>query len=302
MNQHSLSKAVVRDYIYKELSELEKVILSRKTTYKEVARQRRNFLEGQLRIVSGNVRWWEDLDPMLVSSVLPDTSKFPRSPRDQASKQPPYWDKCEEMDFRQLREFIDDSLERLSEHASKYRPRSKEEFLKLCRMLYVQIRNARHLEFANRVRADIERIFKYGAIPPHTIRVPWRVLPTGKSSLDDILRHYDELEHLSPKTRYERDRLVKAYSLHPKEVALGSAEFRGYIVFTFDHTKRVLLECPMYGNAIYIIDSEWKSLSKLTKRELLEHREATKIVHRGDWFWRLAQELETGRGSSDFQS
>lgn len=95
-----------------------------------------------------------------------------------------------------------------------------------------------------------------------------------------------------------RDRITKAYLLGPKEVVLGSAEFEGYTVFTFAYTMRVLLECPMYGHAIYIINSDWESLSKLTKQELLEFRDATKIVHRGDWFWRVEQELETPRGSA----
>lgn len=305
MTQHSLSKAAVRDYIYKELSELGKVILSKKAPYKEETKQKRNFLEEQLRIVNGKDQWREELDPTIVSLVLLSTSKSPRSSLDQASntgskepsaspvEQPPYWDKCSEMDFRQLREFIDDSPKELSEHGSEYRPRSKEEFFELWKMLCGKIISTRHQEFANRVYMDIERAFKLGAIHPHTRRVTWRILPPGELSIDTILRHYDWLQQLNPHIRYERDRLTKAYSLNPKEVVLGSAEFEGYIVFTFAHTTRVLLECPVYGHAIYIIDSDWESLSKLTKQELLEHHEATKFVHRGDWFWRIEWELRT---------
>lgn len=209
-------------------------------------------------------------------------------------EQPPYWDKCNEMDFRQLREFIDDSLEKLSEQGFEDRPRSKEEFLDLWKMLCSKIVRPRHYDFANRVHGYIERAFKPGGIHPHIRRVPWRILPPGELSFDNILQHFNRLQQLNPHIRYERDRITKAYSLDPKEVILGSAEFEGYIVFIFAHTRRVLLECPVYDHAIYVINSDWESLSKLTKQELLEHHKATKIVHRGDWFWRLEQELETG--------
>lgn len=205
------------------------------------------------------------------------------------------------MDFRQLREFIDDSLKELSEHGSEERPRSKNEFMDLWKMLCGKILRPRHYKIANRVRAYIERAFKFVTIRPHIRHVPWRILPPGELSLDAIFRYYDELQRLNPHIRYERDRLTKAYLLEPKEAVLGSAEFEGYIVFIFAHTRRVLLECPIYGHAIYVINSDWESLSKLTKQELLEHHKATKIVHRGDWFWRLEQELETGRMPSAYR-
>lgn len=216
-------------------------------------------------------------------------------------KQPSYWDKCKEMDFRQLRGFIDDSLEELSELSSEGRPRSKNEFMGLWKMLCGKILSTRHYEIVDRVHVYIERTFAPGAVS-RTRRVPWRILPPGELSLDNVFQHYDELQRLNPHIRYERDRIIKAYSLDPKEVVLGSAEFEGYIAFIFAHTKRVLLECPVYGRAIYVIDSDWESLSKLTKKDLLDHHDATKIVHRGDWFWRVKQELETGRGSASCRS
>lgn len=307
MTQHNVSKAAIRDYIHKERSELKNIILSKNAPYREEARQRRNFLEEQLRIVNGSSQWREELDPTLVSLVLASISKSPRFSPDQTSsagakelsaqpiEQPPYWDKCNEMDFRQLREFIDDSLEKLSEQGfEEDRPSSKEEFLDLWKMLCSKIIRTRHYDFANRVHEYIERAFEPGGVHPRIRRVPWRILPPGELSFDNILRHYKKLQQLNPHIRYERDRLTKAYSLGPEEVVLGSAEFEGYIVLIFAHTRRVLLECPVYGHAIYVIDSDWENLSQLTKQELLAHHDATKIVHRGDWFWRVEQELEIG--------
>lgn len=70
MTQHNVSKAAVRDYIYRELSELGKIILSKKAPYREEARERRNFLEEQLRIVNGKDQWRKELDPILLNIVL----------------------------------------------------------------------------------------------------------------------------------------------------------------------------------------------------------------------------------------
>jgi hypothetical protein len=51
MPQKSASKAAVLDYVYKELGELADVILSPRGIYREEAKARRDFLEGQLRII-----------------------------------------------------------------------------------------------------------------------------------------------------------------------------------------------------------------------------------------------------------
>lgn len=111
-------------------------------------------------------------------------------------------------------------------------------------------------------------------------------------SINNILQHYERLQRLNPHVRYERDRITKAHSLDPSEVILGSDGFEGYMVFTFAHTLKVFLEKPEHGNAIYIIDDDWERLSRLTKRKLLTHPEATRIVHKGKWYWKVKQELE----------
>jgi hypothetical protein len=41
----------------------------------------------------------------------------------------------------------------------------------------------------------------------------------------------------------------------------------------FDHTERVLLECPVEDNAIYVLDSGEDRLLRMTKRELRESGE-----------------------------
>ncbi len=121
----------------------------------------------------------------------------------------------------------------------------------------------------------------------------WRVLPPGELSVDSINKHYGRLQRQNPRIKYERERIVKAFSLGPKECYVGKNEFEGYVVFTFSYTSKALLECPLYGNAIYIIDSDWKRWSRMSKQELLSSsHEVTRIIHRGDWFSEVKRELK----------
>jgi hypothetical protein len=116
--------------------------------------------------------------------------------------------------------------------------------------------------------------------------LPWHLLPPGEVSEDAVLKHYEGLARRDPQTRYEPERIKRAFSLGPDACYVGTDQFSGYVVFTFPHTGTALLECPIYGHAIYVLDSDWRRLSRLSKRELLadQTRGVRKIVHRGGWF------------------
>lgn len=127
-----------------------------------------------------------------------------------------------------------------------------------------------------------------------TISLPWRLLPPGEVSESVVLKHYEDLAQNDTLTRYEPERIRKAFSLGPDACYVGTDEFYGYVVFTFPHTEKALLECPIYGHAIYILDADWRRLSRLSKGALLADRKrgVRKIIHRGDWFARVKRALE----------
>lgn len=157
---------------------------------------------------------------------------------------------------------------------------------------------ARRTERVGRVRRDIERVFAEGGpgVGPSSDRgdgrvagrrLPWRVLPPGELTLERVLAHYERLARERPGRRFEPERIEKALSLGPTgwwEGSEGSEGFGGYVVFEYPGTERVLLECGLYGNAIYVLGPDWKRLSRLSKRELLDGGSATRIVHVGAWF------------------
>jgi hypothetical protein len=154
-----------------------------------------------------------------------------------------------------------------------------------------QIRPQRQ-HFVERVAKEIKAAFEAG--PRRNLKtVGWRLLPPGEFSFERYRRYFEGLQSRLPEFMFQPERLEKAWSLLPAVGYVGTGEFEGYHVYLFEWTEKALLECPQFGNAIYIIHVEWKSLSRLTKKELLARhsRRVTKIVHKGDWFERVKAEL-----------
>jgi hypothetical protein len=127
------------------------------------------------------------------------------------------------------------------------------------------------------------------------IKLPWKILPPGEHPFSEILKHYEELQESNPQVRYDLDRLRRICELAPTTTYVGIDEFRGYTVFYFQGHLTAILDCPVWGNAIYMIKGDWKTLSRRTKADLIaEHTEkVTRIVHSGDWFQRLKNCLLT---------
>ena len=147
-------------------------------------------------------------------------------------------------------------------------------------------------QIVQRIRRDIERK-AWTDVPTEHVR--WRLLPPGELSEDRVRGYYATLQRKRPGTRYDPERIVKALSLGPNQRYEEIGEVEGYTVFTFPYTSSVLLECPIVGNAIYVIHKDWERWSRMTKQELIadESGEVVRIVHRAGWFEKVRQELET---------
>ena len=157
------------------------------------------------------------------------------------------------------------------------------------RAVHLKSEGARR-KFIDRLLRDIDSTFGIG-IPVQ--RIGWRVLPQGEWTLASILNNYSELQRRNPHVRYDLERIHAISRLKPSTCYIGDGEFDGYIVFTFEHTLKVVLECPIHGNAVYVMGGGWQALSRLSKFELLSrhNRLVTRIIHTGDWFQRLKSQL-----------
>jgi hypothetical protein len=121
-------------------------------------------------------------------------------------------------------------------------------------------------------------------------RVSWRLLPPGEHPFEKILSHYESLNRkYGDDLQIDIERLKSVHSLCPEAIYVGTDEFERYIVFYFQEAKTAVLECPVVGNATYIIRGDWERLSRLSKKELLEsyHDNVARLVHVGDWLYKL---------------
>ena len=131
----------------------------------------------------------------------------------------------------------------------------------------------------------------------HLRRFAFELLPPGKWDIEMLIKHFErEAAHLPfeiNKGDLQPHRLREIKKLEPEECYIGTEGWLGYVVFTFKHSAKVVLECPIEGNATYVLKGNWKPMVRNSKKELRSrypHR-YKKIVHKGDWFSRIRSAL-----------
>jgi hypothetical protein len=138
-------------------------------------------------------------------------------------------------------------------------------------------------------------------VPTH--RLPFVLLPPGTWDIRQVVEHYRKMSHRFPAglngREIDRSRLEKIESLSPTRCYIGKESWLGYVVFEFMNSNRVVLECPIEGNATYILSGDWKAMVNHTKAELRREyaNRYTKVVHKGCWLDRIRQALRGGRQS-----
>lgn len=146
----------------------------------------------------------------------------------------------------------------------------------------------------------VARVRKELASPPardavKVLQLPWELLPGGHSDFETIRSRAAAWQKSQPGRVYEDQRLAFLFGRHPVEVWVGSDAFDGYFAFVFGGWRKVVFECPWKGNALYVVDGDWKSLSQLSKKDLLanhSHR-VEKFIHdeAGEWKTNLLRTL-----------
>ena len=124
--------------------------------------------------------------------------------------------------------------------------------------------------------------------------LPWRILPNESawSEIQTILSKefnsgsISQMEFVAAKIRLQR-----IIELSPKNIYKGIDSFSDYFALTFDRYEKVVFESIKYGNAIYIVQGDWRVLSQKSKSELRETQKATIIRHEGDWSNKLKRHL-----------
>lgn len=125
-------------------------------------------------------------------------------------------------------------------------------------------------------------------------RLNWEVLPSGsmpwqklKENLESVLKNVPDGNRAFIEHRLKN---INRYS--PDFTAIGKAGFQGYIILGFKDTNVYICESLFYGNAIYIFGENWKTLSKMTKAQILNRNlQKARIVHLTGWKRKLDRVL-----------
>jgi hypothetical protein len=142
--------------------------------------------------------------------------------------------------------------------------------------------------------AAVRRMYrraKRASSPKPTGRVPFEILPPGEATEDRVRGYYDGLRRQGNLPEFDQDRLDKVLALPWEDWRPGTAGKYGYSIFTFAHTEKVLLECPVYANAIYVLNNGADRLLEMNKQELIASDKAERIFHTGPWYERLKKKL-----------
>lgn len=144
-----------------------------------------------------------------------------------------------------------------------------------------------------RLYREVKRAFDptLGSGPRRIDTLPFEIAAPGERTNEHVYAYYREVLRWGQLARFDQDRLDKVLALPRSGLLKGKAGFYGYIVLQFEHTEKVLLECPVVGNALYVLDSGEERLLRRNKQEHIASDEAKRVFHTGDWYGRVKKEL-----------
>lgn len=152
-----------------------------------------------------------------------------------------------------------------------------------------QEREANREATVRRLYRDIRRHFSAKTITT----LPWEIAAAGEGTDNRaVYAYYEEVLSRDGLDAFDRERLGLILSLPRTGLMIGKAGWYGYIVLTFDHTKKALMDCPVPDNAVYVLDSSEERLLKMKKPQLRASGEARRIFHTEGWFQRVKKALD----------
>jgi len=118
---------------------------------------------------------------------------------------------------------------------------------------------------------------------PKIVRLNWDVLPPGEYPWDvrfnQVKPFINKAKRGNQSIISKRLEIINDYK--PDFAAIGKNGFNGYIVFGFKQKSLYVFESVRTNNATYIFDSNWKSITQLTKKEILtQSLQKYRLIHR----------------------
>jgi hypothetical protein len=121
---------------------------------------------------------------------------------------------------------------------------------------------------------------------PQVERLDWDILPMGNMPWEQFKSKLNPLMEKASKGKkiLITERLETVSKYNPDFHAIGANGYRGYVIFGFTELNLYIFETAEYGNATYIFEGNWKTLSRMTKAEIVagnfhKHR----FIHLEGW-------------------
>lgn len=122
-------------------------------------------------------------------------------------------------------------------------------------------------------------------------RVDWEVLPQGTDIWEKIKNVVEGKSSTSEITLIKK-RIDWLYSKKPTSIKEGIGGYTGYLVFEFEEKNLYVMDSMLYGKATYIFENEWETVSKMTKKEIIENNLAKeRVIHNKHWKNKLNEYL-----------
>ena len=123
-------------------------------------------------------------------------------------------------------------------------------------------------------------------------QLDWTFLPVGFWPATQRFANISErLPNLEMESLERLEILME--QLNPNGCYVGLNSFDGYIAFTFEWCRSIVLENPHYGNATYVLPEEWIEMTKMSKWELRRQKGVEFFIHTDDWLDKLYRYLRT---------
>ena len=170
----------------------------------------------------------------------------------------------------------------------------------------VELSEAKQIEATHKINLFLELfkscdILNENQVPiiKTTKSLNWTILPPGKKPWVEQKKLLQPFLDLITDKRAKpvfQSRLEDINNLTPDFTAIGNQGFGGYVIFGFSSKNIFILESAFYGNAIYVFNENWESLSQKTKAEILNAKlQVDRITHSGErtnWLDKLTDILK----------
>jgi hypothetical protein len=132
--------------------------------------------------------------------------------------------------------------------------------------------------------AEIFPLDSITGMPVRVIKtVNWQIIPKGERIWDFIKHDIDHGVSKSEKVMIkERFKALENYL--PDGMYKGLDSYIGYVVFYYKAKGLYVFDSIMYGQATYVFDRDWKEVSKLTKKQIIDGGLAkARLIHNKSW-------------------